>query len=176
MSSGNNSPASGSAADHMKGGNGEGGNSVSAMWSEDEVEAIKRELREFGRNWNVVSSKLCNKTAEQCKKFFYDNRKKCGLDKIILEFKRVSAKMSGCCRQGAAVHLYKRPYFGDLPAAVAPWLADSADSSLPRCSWRCSVSCIRKSNRLKLSTYSLRKAVLSRICSTLVSNRRIRSG
>ncbi len=62
----------------------------SASWSEEEVEAIKSELRNHGRNWPAVSAKIAHKTAEQCKKFFYDCRKKHGLDKIVQEFKRVS--------------------------------------------------------------------------------------
>jgi hypothetical protein len=100
MSSGTNSPASSSANDGAKGGasgdggatDGDGGKpgKGSAAWCEEEIEAIKSELRTQGRNWAAVSSKISNKTAEQCKKFYFDNRKKHGLDKIILEFKRVS--------------------------------------------------------------------------------------
>lgn len=37
-----------------------------------------------------MSEKLNNKTSDQCKKFFYENRKKFQLDKLVLEYKRVS--------------------------------------------------------------------------------------
>ena len=65
--------------------------SASPTWADAEVEAVKAELRAHGRNWPALAAAMKgSKTAEQCKKFFYENRKKCGLDKIILEYKRVS--------------------------------------------------------------------------------------
>jgi hypothetical protein len=36
-----------------------------------------------------MSEKLNNKTSDQCKKFFYESRKKFQLDKLVLEYKRV---------------------------------------------------------------------------------------
>ena len=97
MSSGANSPASSSTADaagkaapadgpDAKGDKG----GLKAAWADGEVEAMKAELRAHGRNWAALAGKIGSKTADQCKKFFYENRKKCGLDKIILEYKRVS--------------------------------------------------------------------------------------
>ena len=108
MSSGANSPASSSAADGAaSAAGGKGANSgqtdgadakgdkggQKAAWADGEVEAMKAELRAHGRNWAALAGKISTKTAEQCKKFFYENRKKCGLDKIILEYKRVSAPL-----------------------------------------------------------------------------------
>ena len=108
MSSGANSPASSSAADAASAAaGGKGANSgptdgadakgdkggQKAAWADGEVEAMKAELRAHGRNWAALAGKISTKTAEQCKKFFYENRKKCGLDKIILEYKRVSANL-----------------------------------------------------------------------------------
>ena len=64
-------------------------NSVS--WSEEEIEMLRSCLKASGRNWAVISQKLNGaKTTEQCKKFFYNNRKKHQLDKLVTEFKRVS--------------------------------------------------------------------------------------
>jgi hypothetical protein len=60
------------------------------MWTDDEVEVVKTCLRLSGKNWLLMSDKLSNKTADQCKKFFYDTRKKFQLDKLVLEYKRVS--------------------------------------------------------------------------------------
>ena len=95
MSSGANSPASSSTAEARAApadgpdSKGEKGG-LKAAWADGEVEAMKAELRAHGRNWTALAGKIGTKSADQCKKFFYENRKKCGLDKIILEYKRVS--------------------------------------------------------------------------------------
>jgi hypothetical protein len=58
-------------------------------WSEEDMEVIKTCLRNSGRNWAVMSLKLNGAmTPEQSKKFFYNNRKKYQLDKLVVEFKR----------------------------------------------------------------------------------------
>jgi glycosidase len=80
-----------------------------AAWTDDQTDQIKTLLKAHGRNWNVVAEKLGGgKTSEQCKKFFYTNRKKLNLDKIVLEYKRVRGKRGMCC--------YNR---GDPPHAIA---------------------------------------------------------
>ncbi len=61
-------------------------------WTADETERMKSCLRAQGRNWAAVAEKMGSKTAEQCKKFFYVNRKKMNLDKVVLEYKRVSVE------------------------------------------------------------------------------------
>ena len=58
------------------------------IWTEDEIEDYKALLRANGKNWQLIGEKLC-KSSEQCKKFFYDNRKKAHFDKIVLEYKKV---------------------------------------------------------------------------------------
>ena len=61
------------------------------LWREDEIEILKGCLRNNGKNWSVMSEMLNkSKSPEQCKKFFYSARKKHQLDKIVLEYKRVS--------------------------------------------------------------------------------------
>ena len=63
---------------------------TSAIWLEDEIETLKNCLKNSGRNWALISQKLNEtKTPEQCKKFFYNNRKKQQLDKLVTEYKRV---------------------------------------------------------------------------------------
>ena len=61
------------------------------LWREEEIETLKGCLRSSGKNWSLMSESL-NKSIspEQCKKFFYGQRKKYQLDKIVLEYKRVS--------------------------------------------------------------------------------------
>ena len=67
----------------------------SVAWSEEEIEMLRSCLKASGRNWAVISQKLHGaKTTEQCKKFFYNNRKKHQLDKLVTEFKRVSFFLS----------------------------------------------------------------------------------
>ena len=61
-----------------------------AAWQEDEVEILKTGLRNSGKNWAVIAEAFgSKKTRDQCKKFFYNFRKKHQLDKIVLEYKRV---------------------------------------------------------------------------------------
>ena len=70
-------------------GQSSGSSSPSIAWTEDEIEVFKHCLKSTGRNWAVVSQKVNNsKTPEQCKKFFYNNRKKLQLDKLVTEYKR----------------------------------------------------------------------------------------
>ena len=65
------------------------------LWRDDEIETLKGCLRNSGKNWSMMSESL-NKTKspEQCKKFFYGQRKKYQLDKLVLEYKRVSLHVS----------------------------------------------------------------------------------
>ena len=58
-------------------------------WTDEETEKMKSGLRAHGRSWPQVSERVPTRTAEQCKKFFYDNRKRLGLDKIVSEYKKV---------------------------------------------------------------------------------------
>jgi len=70
-----------------------GGSSAAedGVWSDEHTDLVKVLLKAHGRNWNLVAEKMGGgRTAEQCKKFFYTNRKKLNLDKIVLEYKRVS--------------------------------------------------------------------------------------
>ena len=59
---------------------------------------IKGLLREHGRNWSVIAKKMSafsfagsssTLTPELCKRYFDEQRKKQGLDKIVLEYKKV---------------------------------------------------------------------------------------
>ena len=59
-------------------------------WSPEETEMAKQSLRQNGNNWAKMAEKITSKTEEQCKQFFYSQRKKLQLDKIVQEFKKVS--------------------------------------------------------------------------------------
>ena len=61
------------------------------LWSDEEIETLKMCLRNSGKNWSVLSENLNkSKSPEQCKKFFYNTRKKHQLDKLVLEYKRAN--------------------------------------------------------------------------------------
>ena len=81
----------------------------SVAWSEEEIEMLRSCLKASGRNWAVISQKLHGaKTTEQCKKFFYNNRKKHQLDKLVTEFKRVSFFSSFFSSCGNCYDIYSR--------------------------------------------------------------------
>jgi len=62
-----------------------------ASWTEEEVEKVRVSLRQNGTNWVKMSTALnSSRTEEQCKKFFYNQRKRLQFDKVVLEYKRAN--------------------------------------------------------------------------------------
>jgi len=59
-------------------------------WSEVEIESARECLRNHGTNWNKMADLVNGKTEEQCKKFFYNQRKRLQLDKLVTEYKRAN--------------------------------------------------------------------------------------
>lgn len=59
-------------------------------WSDEEQEALKRGIREYGSKWSDVAQYISAKTSHQCKNFFFNYKKKLGLDLILQEYNRVS--------------------------------------------------------------------------------------
>nr|CAD7429781.1 unnamed protein product [Timema monikensis] len=58
-------------------------------WSEEEIESAKRALKEFGTNWSKVAERVGNtKTHHQCKNFYFNYRKKMGLDLLVQEYNK----------------------------------------------------------------------------------------
>jgi hypothetical protein len=45
--------------------------------------------RQYGRHWERLAEVLPDKSEDQCKQFFYNQRKRYQLDKIVHEFKKV---------------------------------------------------------------------------------------
>ena len=60
----------------------------SVSWTEAEIESAKSSLKSNGRNWKKMTEAVKNKTEEQCKKFFYGQRKRLQLDKLVSEYKK----------------------------------------------------------------------------------------
>jgi len=59
-------------------------------WSEAEIESARESLRSHGTNWSRMAEAIKVKTEEQCKKFFYSQRKRLQLDKLVTEYKRAN--------------------------------------------------------------------------------------
>lgn len=59
-------------------------------WSEVEIESARESLRNHGTNWGRMAEAVKVKTEEQCKKFFYNQRKRLQLDKVVTEYKRAT--------------------------------------------------------------------------------------
>ncbi|CAD5111166.1 DgyrCDS502 [Dimorphilus gyrociliatus] len=54
-------------------------------WTDEEMTAAKEALKDFGRNWAAISTKVGTKSEAQCKHFFFNYRKKMGLDDLLKE-------------------------------------------------------------------------------------------
>ena len=59
-------------------------------WAEDAIEKAKGSLRQYGTNWTKMAEAVRDKTEDQCKKFFYNQRKRLQLDKVVQEYKRAN--------------------------------------------------------------------------------------
>ncbi|XP_064459282.1 nuclear receptor corepressor 1-like isoform X2 [Ornithodoros turicata] len=69
-----------------------------SRWSEEEMELAKKCLREYGTDWPAVASVVKSKTKEQCKNFYFNYKRKFGLDELVRAF-RESTKNEGGKRQ-----------------------------------------------------------------------------
>ena len=58
------------------------------VWSAEEVVFLEMVLRTEGKDWAKVASKVPEKSASECKKFFYAHRKKLDLDDMVAEYKK----------------------------------------------------------------------------------------
>ncbi|XP_023222534.1 nuclear receptor corepressor 1-like [Centruroides sculpturatus] len=63
-----------------------------SRWTEEEMEIAKRGLREYGTDWKSISDMVQSKTKEQCKNFYFNYKRKLGLEDIIREYREVHGK------------------------------------------------------------------------------------
>jgi hypothetical protein len=73
-------------------------------------------LRQFGRSWDRLSEVLPDKSLEQCKQFFYKERKRYQLDKIVHEFKKVSIY------RGESLEICKKKKQGWIHIIFGSWI------------------------------------------------------
>lgn len=70
--------------------NGDEANNV-LRWTDEETELLKTGMREHGTRWSEVCKIVGHsKTQHQCKNFYFNYRKKLGLDLILQEYNKVS--------------------------------------------------------------------------------------
>lgn len=58
-------------------------------WTDEEMDALKKALKEHGTSWSKVAEKVGTKTHHQCKSFYFNCRKKLGLDLLVQEYNKV---------------------------------------------------------------------------------------
>lgn len=58
------------------------------QWTDEELEQLRRALREHGTNWRVISGIVPGKDEHQCKSYYLSQRKKLGLGQDVAEYYR----------------------------------------------------------------------------------------
>ena len=58
------------------------------QWTDAEIEAAKNSLKSAGTSWSKMTEAVKTKTEKQCKEFFYSQRKRLQLDKLVAEYKK----------------------------------------------------------------------------------------
>ncbi|ODN02673.1 Nuclear receptor corepressor 1 [Orchesella cincta] len=62
--------------------------SDTTRWTDDEIETMKKTLVEYGTDWRKLSEKINTKSDLQCRNFYFNFRKKYGLDALVQEYKK----------------------------------------------------------------------------------------
>ncbi|XP_026830889.1 uncharacterized protein LOC105284432 isoform X2 [Ooceraea biroi] len=76
-------------APHLAGGteiSEDGADALSRQWTDEELEQLRRALREHGTNWPKVAEQVPGKTNHQCKNYYFAYRKKLSLDQVVAEY------------------------------------------------------------------------------------------
>lgn len=55
----------------------------SNIWSDEEISGIEKLLKEYGKNWPLISSSLSTKSIKDCKKFYYNFKYKLKLVDLV---------------------------------------------------------------------------------------------
>ncbi|XP_020277995.1 uncharacterized protein LOC109851876 isoform X2 [Pseudomyrmex gracilis] len=64
----------------------DGADALSRQWTDEELEQLRRALREHGTNWPKVAEQIPGKTNHQCKNYYLAYRKKLSLDQVVAEY------------------------------------------------------------------------------------------
>lgn len=64
----------------------EAADAVGRQWADEELEQLRKALREHGTNWHKVADQIAGKSNHQCKTYYLTYRKKLGLDQVVAEY------------------------------------------------------------------------------------------
>ncbi|CAG7829944.1 unnamed protein product [Allacma fusca] len=62
--------------------------SDTTRWTDEEIDTFKKALVELGTDWCKLSERISTKSDLQCRNFYFNFRKKHGLDALVQEFKK----------------------------------------------------------------------------------------
>lgn len=62
--------------------------SDTTRWTDDEIDTMKKALIEHGTDWRKLSERINTKSDLQCRNFYFNFRKKYGLDGLVQEFRK----------------------------------------------------------------------------------------
>ncbi|KAL6257165.1 hypothetical protein P5V15_012096 [Pogonomyrmex californicus] len=64
----------------------DGADALSRQWTDEELEQLRRALREHGTNWSKIAEQIPSKTNHQCKNYYFAYREKLSLDQVVAEY------------------------------------------------------------------------------------------
>ncbi|XP_029663712.1 protein split ends-like isoform X2 [Formica exsecta] len=76
-------------APHLTGGteaSEDGADAMLRQWTDEELEQLRKALREYGTNWPKIAEQIPGKTSQQCKNYYFAYRKKLTLDQVVSEY------------------------------------------------------------------------------------------
>ena len=76
-------------APHLTGGtevSEDGADALSRQWTDEELEQLRKALREYGTNWPKIAEQIPGKTSQQCKSYYFAYRKKLSFDQVVSEY------------------------------------------------------------------------------------------
>lgn len=76
-------------APHLTGGteaSEDGADAMLRQWTDEELEQLRKALREYGTNWPKIAEQIPGKTSQQCKNYYFAYRKKLSFDQVVSEY------------------------------------------------------------------------------------------
>lgn len=64
----------------------DGADALSRQWTDEELEQLRKALREYGTNWPKIAEQIPGKTSQQCKSYYFAYRKKLSFDQVVSEY------------------------------------------------------------------------------------------
>lgn len=64
----------------------DGADPLLRQWTDEELEQLRKALREYGTNWPKIAEQIPGKTSQQCKNYYFAYRKKLSFDQVVSEY------------------------------------------------------------------------------------------